>query len=708
MKRCKTLTLILLILPIIIISREYIIRQVLPDVGYYEISKQQNGPKIIDLGNHYPKLLIPNPDHGDAYNTNAYSFTGDSFVFDTYIDSLRITGVGDFDNDGLPELLGFSTAYDKKMAVMEQSDTNQIYTIRIWESDSLNYGCVHLGSTDLIKTDGIDRIFGSDPKNSDSGWYYMSSNGDNSYYFDYVLIEDREIATMDIGYLDNDSLVDVIAGTGRGETWWEATNANQDNFVMINDHMDGGVGTHYSGFIGDMDKDGLNEFIIGGLVYLTSPAWWEFNIVEWKSDTACREILQDTITKDYGFKENNYNASDYDIGDIDGDGDDEIIVCAGCILRVYEVMGNDSFVQVWEMDNDTFSGSHVRVHDFNENGIDEIIWSGASDPNLPLTPFPVVSQTYIIENAPISKLDYNNPYILSNVDTGVLYRDSFCLRAIDELPVIIDSLILVNGGEITLNSISYPCSIPAYDSLFFDVDILINDTGYFTDTLIVYSNDWYGDIDTVILYAGAAVELRIDSAVASDNRNTQTGIDGDDYIALYFNYPIFPPDTSVIDLDNILPLSNGHTWYDGTGNIKQINYTQNNTIMTIWLSTNTSIPTVLVGDSIYPDSTSIPDSRYYSYLQEPIALTGTFGPIGIDNKQKTNNETIVITSTFSTISIDNQSNTIQTYQITDISGRMIDNIIVSHGIKRYTPSQSGIYFILSPKDQTIHKAIIIR
>ena len=95
--------------------------------------------------------------------------------------------------------------------------------------------------------------------------------------------------------------------------------------------------------------------------------------------------MRNYLIKDYGPETNVYSGSDYDIGDVDGDGEDEIVVCAGCILRIYKVMGNDSFVKIWEMDNDTFSGSHVRVHDFDEDGFAEIIWGGASDPDLPLT-----------------------------------------------------------------------------------------------------------------------------------------------------------------------------------------------------------------------------------------------------------------------------------------------------------------------------------
>ncbi|MDY6786677.1 MAG: hypothetical protein SVK54_00970, partial [candidate division WOR-3 bacterium] len=624
------------------------------------------------------------------------------------IDTLAIAFSGDFDNDGLPELFGHSVAYDRRMAVMEQLDTTQIYTARTWESDSLNHGIGYHGQTNLIKTDGVDRIYGGPPADFEDGWYYMSMSGDNSYYFDYELIEDREVHTMDIGYLDDDSLVDVIAGTSRGQTVWEAKSLSNDSFEIKLDNLGWGNGAHYSGIIEDIDNDGRNEFITGGQNFLMSPCEWSFTIGECIDDTTYNRILLRYFRKDYGFKENYYSGSDYDIGDIDGDGEDEIIVCAGCILRVYKVAGNDSFVQVWEMDNDTFSGSHVRVHDFNENGIDEIIWSGASDPRLPLTQDIVERHTYIIENAPLSKLSYNTPVDFGNKPLSTNVIDTITLKALDELPVVIDSLKLLNNNEITLNNPSYPCSVPAYDSLPITFDIYSDTSVFITDTLIVYSNDWYGNVDTIEIYGGVGAELIIDSAVAYDNRQVAPGIDSDDYVNIYFNYPIDTTNLLLSNLDSILPLSNGHTWYDGTGSINRMVFRESNTVIRIWLSTDSLLPTVIVGDTIKPDSISLQDKRNYSYLSENTIITGSFGPTGISSYPTIDHQPFTIDLTFNSIQIENKSNNTQTFQITDITGRVIKNIEAKKGTTKYTPKRSGIYFILDNNNSVLGKSIILR
>ena len=716
MKKTLTIIIIILLISINIISREWIIRQVLPDVGYYKPGKNY-GPSILNIGNYYPKLVIYSPSPSVGYMTVVFRFTGDSFEFETNIDTLMISGYGDFDNDGLIELLGHSVAYDSSIAVKEQLDTNQIYDIRTWDSDGANNeGAVCLSSTNLLKTDGIDRIYGADPPNCDSGWYYMSSDGDNSYYFDYVLIEDREIQTMDIGYIDDDNLVDVIAGTGRGQTWWEATNANNDSFQMIGDGFPGGVGTGFTIITYDIDNDGHNEYIKGGLTYLMSPCSWGLSIVEHISDTTFNLMLRDTMNKDYGPLENFYNGSDVDFGDVDGDGEQELVWCAGCRLRVYDICGDDSLTVIWEMDNDTFSGSHVTVYDFNENGIDEIIWSGASDADLPLTFGLTTRHAYIIEKSPLSKLEYSDPICMSNIPVSIIETDSFYLYSIDELYVIIDSMKLIRENELTLIHPTYPCSINAGDSIPISINIYSDSTGYITDTIIVYSNDWYGSIDTIELQSGAGVQIEIDSAVASDNRDGIDGIDNDDYVKLYFNYPIEQIDTSIINLDSVLNLNNGHTWYDGIGNIKQINYVNNNNEMVIFLSTDTSIPAIVVGDIIYPDSVSIMDERNYSYLKRPIIITGSFDPSGINEPQTSKSKLqsdLAVNYKLSTMNLfysipNNQQTSLIIY---DITGRELTNKIHNkQGTYKLNLSTypKGVYFInLKTENNTISRKIII-
>ncbi len=716
MKKTLTIIILIILIPLLLISREWVIKQVLPDVGNYEPGREC-GPLILNIGNYYPKLMISTPIPNDWYRTVVFRFTGDSFEFEANIDTLSVTGIGDFDNDGLVEVLGHSVAYDFSIAVKEQLDTNQIYNIRTWNSEGANNeGAVYLGSTNLLKTDGIDRIYGADSPDSDYGWYYMSSDGDNSYYFDYVLIEDREIQTMAVGYIDDDSLVDIIAGTSRGQTWWEATNANNDSFQMIKSGFPGGVGTHYTIITNDIDNDGNNEYIKGGCAYLTSPCSWGLSIVEHISDTTFNLMLRDTMNKDYGPLENFYNGSDIDMGDVDGDGEQELVWCAGCRLRVYDIVGDDSLVVIWEMDNDTFSGSHVRVYDFNENGIDEIIWSGGATPQLPLTSGISARFAYIIEKSPLSKLEYNNPINMNNYLISTVEIDSFYLNSTDELIVIIDSMKLIRENELTLIEPIYPCSIAAGDSIPISMNIYSDSVGYITDTIIVYSNDWYGDIDTIELFAGIEVQIEIDSAVASDGRNGVVGIDYDDFVRLYFNYPIEQVNTSTIDLDAVLQLNNSHTWYDGTGNIKYISYVNDNTEMVIFLSTDTSLPTIEVGDTIEPDSVSIKDERNYSYLKKPIVITGSFDPTGIEQPQTPNSKLqtdLSIDYEISTMNLfyftpNNQQTVLTIY---DITGREITSKIHTKQGKyklNLSTYPKGIYFInLKTENNTISRKIII-
>ena len=185
---------------------------------------------------------------------------------------------------------------------------------------------------------------------------------------------------------------------------------------------------------------------------------------------------------------------------------------------------------------------------------------------------------------------------------------------------------------------------------------------------------------------------------------------------MYFNYPIEPVDTSTIDLDIALTLNNGHTWYDGTGNIKYISHINNNNEMVIFLSTDTSLPTIAVGDTIYPDSISIKDERNYSYLRKPIIITGTFDPSGISQPPAVSYQPsaeLTIDYEISTMNLfysipENQQTELTIY---DITGREVTNKTHNkQGTYKLNLSTypKGIYFInLKTETNTISRKIII-
>jgi len=612
-KKLLILTFLITIITIIINAQDYKLKQIIDRVGSYdrlsfcEIS-------IISLSNYYPYAMIHNTVPNDWYRTVVLKYNPfiDSMEYLTNIDSLNICGSGDFDNDGLVELLGHSVAYDGKIAVMEQQDTNQIYTVRTWESPETDInGVSYLGVTNLFKNDGIDRIVKAYPITTDSGFYYYSPTGDNNYYVDFELSEDRKIASLDVGFLDDDSLVDIIGGTDRGQTWWEAKDSDNDSFEMIKSGFPGGVGTEWTILGDDIDEDGKNEFIIGGLLYLMDPCEWEFNIVEYDHDTIFNEILEERIQKDYGNAMNFYSGNDIDLADVDGDGKREIIWCAGSILRIYDVIGNDSFQKVWEIDNDTFSGSHVRCYDFNENGRAEIIWEGSSDPDLPHTSFDIEYMTYIFEYYP----------------------------------------------------------------------------DYYTNTL--------------------------DSAKGTDGRIVQSGIDKDDMVTLYFSQITDMPLIDKSNIDSIFRLSGGHSWLDGSGNIKGASWSgEGGNRLIVQLSDSVSLPTVSIGDSVYLDTLYLNGIRVKRPFKGEVIITGTFGPAGINTPK----EDTELNLSFHGFTMGNSILEYTTYtkdthiEVYDITGRTVfTNRISNIGLNTVDmkPLASGIYFIrIKTPKESISKSII--
>jgi hypothetical protein len=256
----------------------------------------------------------------------------------------------------------------------------------------------------------------------------MESDSDNSYYFAYEDTFNRKVYVMNFGYLDKDSMLDVITMTHLGQKIYESKNMNQDSFISVFDTTKGG--SQYLRILGDIDKDGNADYITGGLAFAQSPAEWAHIIFENDTDNHYYTKWDHRIQKDYGPVSASFSGCGGDYGDIDGDGDDELVLCAGSIIEVFEVAGDDSFEMVWSMDNDTFSGSHVLLYDFTGNGRDEIIWTGQSDPQLPLTYEMEVMKTYIIEWDTL--YDENKP----TLDSAVAYEGSIVGDGIDEDDIV--------------------------------------------------------------------------------------------------------------------------------------------------------------------------------------------------------------------------------------------------------------------------------
>ena len=114
-------------------------------------------------------------------------------------------------------------------------------------------------------------------------------------------------------------------------------------------------------------------------------------------------------------------------------------------------------------------------------------------------------------------------------------------------------------------------------------------------------------------------ENTILNAVASDGLIEENGIDSDDYVLVAFFQPTTKPEITAENIDEILPLSDGHTWRDWSGELGAADWNMLGDQLYILLSVHPmGLPTVASGDTIRP---FIPLVR-----TKKVVITGSFDP----------------------------------------------------------------------------------
>lgn len=117
-------------------------------------------------------------------------------------------------------------------------------------------------------------------------------------------------------------------------------------------------------------------------------------------------------------------------------------------------------------------------------------------------------------------------------------------------------------------------------------------------------------------------------AVATDGPTGGPGIDDDDYVRLEFNSRTNIPAIDETNIDNILPLSGGHTWLSVDGSLTSAVWSADSSQLIVYLTTSGGVPTVAVGDTVYPDSVTIQDTWGIA-CESPCLITGSF-EVGIE------------------------------------------------------------------------------
>jgi hypothetical protein len=120
--------------------------------------------------------------------------------------------------------------------------------------------------------------------------------------------------------------------------------------------------------IDDMDRDGKKEFMLKGVRILSETI--DAFIFE-----ATGNNTYDTI-KVFRFPGGDYYNGHSDAGDVDGDSVPELVLEARQTVFIIKATGNDSFY-VWETLPGNAAGMNIKIFDLDNNGLNEIIMSGA-------------------------------------------------------------------------------------------------------------------------------------------------------------------------------------------------------------------------------------------------------------------------------------------------------------------------------------------
>jgi hypothetical protein len=318
----------------------------------------------------YWKIFIYELHLPDTWEVDSFSCYWGPLVWD----------IGDFDCDGLWDLV-IQTAVDTPpkplISVVESPDSFSYPTQEVWR-DTVGFSLVQPISVYDVDKDAYPEIFKLGWRKGDTIYYpfgIYEATFNNQYDTVFMGTGPGGLSsTIAFGDFDNDNQIEFVVGNIDGLFQiWECIGNNIYQLLEQAYLNTGNIKDCFT--VPDADQDGKLEFLLKGYTPSTG------RIQTFFFEAICNDTytIIDSFICIGGYPD--YGGQYSDVGDVDGDSIPEIVLEACQNVYIIKAAANDSFY-VWETLPGHNTGSNVRVFDFDNNGLAEIVISGNNETHI--------------------------------------------------------------------------------------------------------------------------------------------------------------------------------------------------------------------------------------------------------------------------------------------------------------------------------------
>lgn len=379
-ERCLTVTLIALGCPHAVAAIEMrpvastseFVRLITSPLGF-DIDNDGHREFVFRLESQQKRIEIYGSTGGDVIQlVHAWELPGESAQW-----VIPTRGIGDSDNDGLSELVLWTSALNVRLLRVYESPTPGTFPSTEPVFEFSNWTTNWFAGGNIADTDGDGRkeiIFGGfDWVSLEDSLVIYENTGDNSYAQTYrlgTIAEPRNLTVVDD--LDGDGKPEIVYVAG-GMRALESTGDDTYEMIWVQPLVYNGNPVNAEILIdaGDLDGDGLKEILVGGL-RTNPPFQYVFFLFESAGDNSIRLAHTFTGPMDSG------DWSQGAVADVDGDGKREIILGIAPSVWIYKNVGDDAWELVWTGTTLWSNSTRLGAGDHDGDGKAEVIFRETS------------------------------------------------------------------------------------------------------------------------------------------------------------------------------------------------------------------------------------------------------------------------------------------------------------------------------------------